>query len=124
MKKRTLLIWLILLVSLVLYADGYTLTDHSEIKELSSFRMLGEIDLRTDKDFSSPIKYRTLNHEGGMKVKVLEILKNDVQEDESGIWLYVLLTAPMWVDSGDRIEKYQKFLIFLPDNMPVFDFEK
>ncbi len=124
MKKRTLLIWLILLVSLVLYADGYTLTDHSEIKELSSFRMLGEIDLRTDKDFSSPIKYRTLNHEGGMKVKVLEILKNDVQEDESGIWLYVLLTAPMWVDSGDRIEKYQKFLIFLSDNMPVFDFEK
>ncbi len=124
MKKRTLLIWLILLVSLVLYADGYTLTDHSGIKELSSFRMLGEIDLRTDKDFSSPIKYRTLNHEGGMKVKVLEILKNDVQEDESGIWLYVLLTAPMWVDSGDRIEKYQKFLIFLPDNMPVFDFEK
>lgn len=85
---------------------------------------MGEIDLRTEKNISSEVQYRTLNHEGGMKVRVLEILKNDVQNDESGNWLYVLLIAPMWVDNGDWIEKYQKFLIFLPDNMPVFDFEE
>ena len=85
---------------------------------------MGEFDLRTEKDISSPVKYRTLNHEGGMKVTVLEILKNDVQNDKSGIWLYVLLTAPMWAESGDWIEKYQKFLIFLPDDMTVFDFEE
>jgi hypothetical protein len=30
----------------------------------------------------------------------------------------------MWVESGDWIEKYQKFLIFLPDDMTVFDFEE
>ena len=85
---------------------------------------MGEIDLRTEKDISSPVKYRTLNHEGGMKVTVLEILKRDTQNKKSGTWLYVLLTAPMWVESGDWIEKYQKFLIFLSDDMTVFDFEE
>ncbi len=85
---------------------------------------MGEIDLRTEKEISSPVKYRTLNHEGGMKVTVLEILKKDTQNKKSGTWLYVLLTAPMWVESGDWIEKYQKFLIFLPDDMTVFDFEE
>ena len=85
---------------------------------------MGEIDLRTEKDISSAVKYRTLNHEGGMKITVLEILHDDVQDGKAGKWIYVLLTAPMWVDNGDWIEKYQKFLIFLPDDMPVFDFEE
>ena len=113
-----------LIFSLSLYAHGYTLTDHSQIKEMSYFRIMGEIDLRTEKNYSAPVKYRTLNHEGGMKVTVLEIMKDDVQDGESGKWLYVLLTSPLWVDNGEWIEKYQKFLIFLPDDMPVFDFEE
>ena len=124
MKRFFLLIFFTLIFSISLHAHGYTLTDHSKIKELSSFTIMGEIDLRTEKNISSPVKYRTLNHEGGMKVTVLEILKNDVQNDKPGKWLYVLLTAPMWVDNGDWIEKYQKFLIFLPDDMTVFDFEE
>lgn len=73
---------------------------------------MGEIDLRTEKDYSSAVKYRTLNHEGGMKVRCLEVLKNDILDNEAGKWFYVLLTSPMWVDSGEWIEKYQKFLIF------------
>lgn len=85
---------------------------------------MGVIDLRTEKEYSSEVTYRTLSHEGGMKVTVLEILKNDVQNNEPGKWFYVLLTSPMWVDSGEWIEKYQKFLIFLPDDMPIFDFEE
>ena len=124
MKRIFLLTIFSLIFSLALHAHGDTLTEHSKIKELSSFRIMGELDLRTDKDISSPIKYRTLNHEGGMKVRVLEILKNDVLDDKPGTWLYVLLTAPMWVDNGDWIEKYQKFLIFLPDDMTVYDFEE
>ena len=59
-----------------------------------------------------------------MTVRVLEILKNDVQNGEHGKWFYVLLISPMWVERGEWIEKYQKFLIFLPDDMPVFDFEE
>ena len=124
MKRFFLIVFFSLIFSLSLYAHGYTLTDHSQIKEMSYFRIMGEIDLRTEKNYSAPVKYRTLNHEGGMKVTVLEIMKDDVQDGESGKWLYVLLTSPMWVDNGDWIEKYQKFLIFLPDDMPVFDFEE
>lgn len=125
MKRFFLLLFFYLLFSLSLYAyGGCILTDHSQIKELSSFRILGEIDLRIEKDVSVPAKYRTLNHEGGMKIRVLEILENDVQNGTQGKWLYVLLTAPMWVDNGDWIEKYRKFMIFLPDDMPVFDFEE
>ena len=124
MKKIFWIVSFALLFCLSLHAHGYTLTDHSKIKELSSFTIMGEIDLRTEKNIFSSVKYRTLNHEGGMKVTVLEILKNDVLGDKHGKWLYVLLTAPMWVDTGDWIEKYQKFLIFLPDDMTVFDFEE
>ena len=120
--KRFLLF--VCFLSLSLYAQENTLQDHSKIKKLSAFTILGEIDLRDEKDYSAKVKYRTLNHEGGLKVRVLEILKSDVQSDEEGKWLYVLLTSPMWVDSGEWIEKYQKFLIFLPDDMPIFDFEE
>lgn len=109
---------------LSLYANGITLTDHSKIKELSSFRIMGTIDLRTEKDYSSEVKYKTINHEGGMKVTVLEILKDDIQNNKTGKWLYVLLTSPMWVESGEWIEKYQKFLIFFPDDISIFDFEE
>ncbi len=122
--KRCLFLIFFTVLTVVLYARGITLTDHSKIQELSSFTIRGEIDLRTEKDYSADVRYRTLNHEGGMKVKVLEVLKDDVQNGESGKWFYVLLTAPMWVDTGEWIEKYQKFLIFLPEEMPVFDFEE
>ncbi len=122
--KRFLLLIIVSFTSLVLYAYESTLKDHSKIKELSSFMIMGEIDLRTEKDYTSEVKYRTLNHEGGMKVRVLEILKDDVQDNQAGKWLYVLLTSPMWVESGEWIKPYQRFLIFLPDDMTVFDFEE
>ena len=124
MKKFLSLICLSLAFPLALSAHGYTLTDHAKIKELSVFTIMGEMDLRTEKDYSSAVTYRTLNHEGGMRVTVLEILKTDVENDKPGKWLYVLLTSPMWVDSGEWVEKYQKFLIFLPDDTPLFDFEE
>lgn len=124
MKKVLLYICFNLIFAFGTYAHGITLVDHSEVKELSSFRIQGEIDLRIEKDYSAEVKYRTLNHEGGMKVTVLEILKSDVQENKYGKWFYVLLTAPMWVDTGEWIEKYHKFLIFIPNEMPLFDFEE
>ena len=103
-SKLITLIAIFLLTSLLspaLSVRGSTLQDHSKIKKLSAFTILGVLDLRTEKDYSAKVKYRTLNHEGGMKVRVLEILKSDVQNNEKGKWLYVLLTAPMWVDSGE-----------------------
>ena len=122
--KKVLLITYLTFFSIFLYANGITLTDHSKIKELSSFTIRGEIDLRIEKNFSAQVKFRTLNHEGGMKVRCLEILKDDVVDNKSGKWLYILLTSPMWVDSGEWIIKHEKFLIFLPDDMPLFDYEE
>ena len=122
--KRLLLITYLTFLSLALHAHGYTLNDHSKIKELSTFRLMGGIDLRTEKNYSAEVKYKTLNHEGGMKVRVLEILKTDVQNNKSGKWFYVLLTSPMWVSTGEWIERHQKFLIFLPADTPVFDFDE
>jgi hypothetical protein len=123
MKK--LLCLILFSISVFLYAfDRGTLDDHMKIARLSSFRLMGEIDLRTENDVSAPVKYRTLNHEGGMKVTVLEIGDYCELNGKRGLWLWVRLTSPMWVDSGEWIEKYQKFLIFLPDEMPVLDFEE
>ena len=122
MKRLCVFIFLSIF-PLLIFAHGITLTDHSQIKELARFRIMGTIELREGKNISAPVKYRTLNHEGGMKVVVMEILKDDTVDGERGKWLYVLMTSPMWVEGGEWLEKYQKFLIFLPDEMPVFDFE-
>ncbi len=118
MKKTIFLLLMTFLFPI--FAKEPELTNHSRIKEMSSFTIMGEIELRAEKKISAPVKYRTLNHEGGMKVSVLEILR----KEKDGMWLYVLLTSPMWVDNGDWIEKYQKFVIFLPNDMTVFDFEE
>lgn len=122
MVRKIALLLAFVLVCTFAHSLESVLYDHSEIEEFSSFRIQGEIDLRSEKDVSAPIVYRTLNHEGGMKVTVMEVLNKN--ESNEGIWLYVLLVSPIWVDDGTWIEKYKKFLIFLPDDVAVFDFEK
>ncbi|HAC31875.1 MAG TPA: hypothetical protein DCF70_04545 [Treponema sp.] len=124
MKHYLLLLILLSQIFCFAQAEEAILNDNTGISVQSSFRIMGVIDLRTEKDYSSEVKFRTLNHEGGMKVSVLEVLKKDSYQGQKGIWLYVLLTSPIWVDNGDWIEKYRKFLIFLPDDMPIFDFEE
>lgn len=124
MKKIVLLFSVFILNTVSAFSQTKPLHDHSEIGYLSSFRMEEAINLRSKKDVSSPVDFRTLNHEGGMKVVVLEVLGKDEYKNEKGMWLYVLLTSPMWADDGTWIEENRKFLIFLPDDMPVFDFKK
>lgn len=122
--RKNALILILLIYCTFAYSYGSTLYDHSKIERLSSFRIQGEIELRLEKEISAPVIYKTLNHEGGMKVTVMEVLNRNEYESNDGIWLYVLLTSPMWVDDGTWIEKNSKFLIYLPKDMPVFDFEK
>ena len=121
---RKIIVLLLILCPMFIYAHGVVVNDHAKIKEFSSFRILGVLDLRIEKDTSVSPKYRTLNHEGGIQVSVLEVLKDDVYDGRHGKWLWVLLTAPMWVDNGEWIDAYQKFLIFLPDDMTIYDFEE
>ena len=72
---------------------------------------MGIVDLREEKGFSSEVKFETLNHEGGMKVRVLEIAEKETFENCEGVWIKVLLTSPMWVSNKEWIEKYNKFCI-------------
>ncbi len=121
---RKIIVLLLILCPMFIYVHGVVVNDHAKIKEFSCFRILGVLDLRIEKNITVSPKYRTLNHEGGIQVSVLEVLKQDVHDGRSGKWLWVLLTEPMWVDNGEWIDAYQKFLIFLPDDMTIYDFEE
>lgn len=89
MTERLCQALLFLFFPCVIFARGYTLTDHSRIRELSTFTVTGAIDLCAEKDPAARAVFRTLNHEG-----------------------------------GEWIGKHARFLIFLPDDMSVFDFEE
>ena len=75
LRKMILAAVLLLIFPAALFAKGITLTDHTKIKELSTFRVTGEYELRTQKSPKSEVKFCTLNHEGGMEVRVLEIFE-------------------------------------------------
>lgn len=95
-----------------------------EVKEFSYFTMMGEIELRKNPDFSEPPQDITLNHEGGMKVRVIEIGKKETHDGKTGVWLKVITTAPMWVASGEWIEKYARYWFFLEDDAEIFNYEE
>ena len=96
----------------------------SKISELEDYTIMGIVDLREEKGFSSEVKYETLNHEGGMKVRVLEIAEKETFENCEGVWVKVLLTSPMWVSNKEWIEKYNKFWIFLTENTLIYSLER
>lgn len=123
-KMKKIFFALAAILSALLHAEDFNFTDHSKIKELSDFVVMGTFDLRTEKDVSSPVKYRSINHEGGMNIRILEILEKDIYKNQKGQWFYVLLTKPIWTEDGEWLEKYKKFLIFLPDETPIFNFRE
>ena len=125
-KKLPLRLFFLLLVFLPSFssASEVILEDHSKIQVLSDFRLMGTVELRKEKETSAPADYRTLNHESGINVRVLEILGEDFYKNKRGKWIYILLTKPLWAENGEWLEKYSKFLIFLPDGTPVYDFEE
>ena len=89
MIKKILVPIFILLYTRILYAQ-------QEIKELSYFRLQGVFELRALPDSKKEsFGYLTLNHEGGIKVRVLEIGENEIHNNQKGRWLYVLVTAPI-----------------------------
>lgn len=93
-----------------------------KIERLSQFMIMGEHELRAEEGFENQVLYTTINHESGMKVLVLDVGKKENLENKNGTWLKIRTTAPMWVESGDWIEKYSDFWIFLLDEEKIFDF--
>ena len=110
--------------SVLLILCSAMIFSQQEIKILSSFRLQGEYELRTREGFNNSVEYKTLNHEGGVKVRVVDIGKKEFHDGKSGKWYYVTLTAPIWVDSGEWIEKCRKFWIFITESDQLFEFEE
>ena len=116
-------VWLFVLLFLFFsvaeaFSQGKEISDLPHIKAQSAFSALGVYELRSEKDRTAPVRFRTLNHEGGTKVRVLEV----VSRDDGGVWLWVLLTSPMWVDSGEWLSAYTQFLLYLPNTAIITDF--
>jgi hypothetical protein len=110
--------------SVLLILCSTMIFSQQEIKILSSFRLQGEYELRAREGFNNSAEYRTLNHEGGVKVRVIDIGEKEFHNGKNGKWYYVTLTAPIWVDSSEWIEKYSKFWIFLTESDQLFEFEE
>lgn len=102
----------------------FSLSAHDGVKELSTFKMMGEIELRNEPDFKSHVVYTTLNHEFGLEVRVLEFGEKDTYKAKKGQWIYALTTAPMWTSSGEWVDAYSKFWFFLPDDEELFEYEE
>lgn len=132
MKKHTAL-FLVLFIFPSLFAEDVPLTagvyfDVDEvqqriIKKGDFFRVMCEHELRDEQGFDKPVLYATLNHEGGMKVRVLEVGQRETSEGLGGVWLHVSLTAPMWVDTGLWVPRGTKYWFWLPDDQQIFDYE-
>ena len=90
-----------------------------EIKESSIFTINGQVELRVEPVLSSKIVAKTLNHEGGLKVRVLK-----VKEAQNGTWIYVLVRSGFWSENGDWNKPYSKYWLFLEDETKIFDYEE
>ncbi len=108
---------------LILFFSSFSLFSR-EIKELSYFTLTGVQELREEQGFDKIIVYKTLNHEGGLKIRVLEIGNKDTKDNKNGVWLKILTTAPIWVDNGEWILKHSKFWIFLTDDEKIYEYEE
>lgn len=108
----------------LLLLSSFSIFSRPQIQKLSCFRIQDDTEIRQTPSFNSEPKYQSLNHESGLVVRVLEIGKSDIFENQKGKWLYVLLTSPTWVKSGEFLERYEKYWIFLKDETEIFDFEE
>lgn len=102
-----------------MFICGASFARSPQITVLSSFTVNGQFDLKPEPDFACENSFRTLNHEGGLKVRVLEL-----KEGQGGSWLYVLVRHGFWAESGQWIVPYSKFWLFLDDETEIFDFEE
>ena len=86
----------------------------------SYYRLWGEVVLRLRADFSAEaVRFVTLNHEGGLPVKVLEAGTDDVQDGAAGTWFLVMTTGWTWAQDESRVPQYGKFWVFLRDDERV-----
>ena len=105
-----------------IYFDAETVPQRT-IKKGDFFRVMCEHELREEQGFDKPVLYNAINHEGGMKVRVLEVGPREEVTGNGGMWLHVSLTAPMWVDTGLWVPRGNQYWFWLPDDQQIFDYE-
>ena len=90
---------------------------YAQFREDAYYRLWGAVELRSAPEFvDASLEYVTLNHEGGLPVKVLEIGSSAVRGDERGFWVRVMTTSWAWAQNESRIPQYGKFWVFWRDD--------
>ena len=83
----------------------------------SYYRLWGSVTLRSQADFSAEsVRFVTLNHEGGLPVKVLEAGADATHDGADGTWFLVMTTSWTWAQDETRVPQYGKFWVFLRDD--------
>ncbi|MBD5426731.1 MAG: hypothetical protein HDR38_04155 [Treponema sp.] len=83
----------------------------------SYYRLWGSVTLRSQADFSAEsVQFVTLNHEGGLPVKVLEAGADATHDGADGTWFLVMTTSWTWAQDETRVPQYGKFWVFLCDD--------
>lgn len=116
MKKTSCILCLLLPLALCFASP------RQELAELSDFRLWGEKVLYERAEFTEEaVWHKTFNHEGGLNLRVIK--RGERDEKAGGTWQYVLLTSPVYVESGELLKSYTKFWIFIRDDEEIFDYE-
>ena len=98
----------------------FPLAAQSLVKEDAYYRLWGAVALRSRADFlADAVQYTTLNHEGGVPIKVLEIGTRDAHDGKGGTWIFVMTTSWVWAEGEVRVPQYGKFWVFLRDDDTV-----
>ncbi len=105
----------------VILSALFCLSAHPVLREYSDFTLLGCYNLYSNPDKSEKnFCFRTLNHEGGLKVRLLET----GAKEQDGQWLYVLLNNGQWDENEYWIKPNTRFWIFLADDESVYDYSE
>ena len=95
----------------------FPLVARSNVRPDSYCRLWGSVTLRSQADFSAKsVQFVTLNHEGGLPVKVLEIGADATHDGADGTWFLVMTTSWTWAQDETRVPQYGKFWVFLRDD--------
>ena len=107
----------------IFFFSLFNIFSRPQINEQNSFCLMGNVLFYEKPDFSVPYKYRSLNHEGGVKLTVLEKGRREMFSNENGMWLKVITDKNFYADDETLIPRYSTFWIFLSDTKEIFEFE-
>ncbi len=102
---------------LLFSALPFLLFARPDVRPDSYYRLWGSVTLRSQADFSAEsVRFVTLNHEGGLPVKVLESGADARHDGADGTWFLVMTASWAWAQDETRVPQYSTFWVFLRDD--------